>query len=368
MRPVQVLLQAYYAENLGDDLFLKMLFERYPGVEWHLLRQPVRYLTIFKEMSNIRIYKNPYPSRLCRMFPSLPFRRFDAYLYIGGSIFMEHYSGHEHLSMRKHIANNFKRLGKKNFVIGANFGPYQTEKFSAGWTDAFQLYDDICFRDCASQNLFPDLRNIRVAPDCVFNLPADREETKHVRKVGISAIDFRQRTESQMYHAAYEKKLLELAAAYSARGVEITLFSFCSHEGDAEYAKELHGKITAQTGKPVNVEYYEGNINEFLAAYKQMDAIVGTRFHAIILALLFRQHVVPIAYNIKTLNAMKYLGLDNVSIPLEDLKNADVDALIAQSSRNKLPNLEAVCREAEKQFEKLDEFVNSRARQGERRC
>jgi colanic acid/amylovoran biosynthesis protein len=99
-----------------------------------------------------------------------------------------------------------------------------------------------------------------------------------------------------------------------------------------------------------------------------MDAIVGTRFHAIILALLFRQHVVPIAYNIKTLNAMKYLGLDNVSIPLEGLKNADVNALISQSEKNKLPNLESVRRGAEKQFEKLDEFVNSHARQGGTRC
>ena len=42
----KILLNAYLNLNLGDDIFLKILFERYPDVEWILPKGGKKYVQV----------------------------------------------------------------------------------------------------------------------------------------------------------------------------------------------------------------------------------------------------------------------------------------------------------------------------------
>lgn len=50
-----ILVCAYFANNLGDDLFLKILIERYPNVKWELLTANRNYKKLFKDLKNVNI-------------------------------------------------------------------------------------------------------------------------------------------------------------------------------------------------------------------------------------------------------------------------------------------------------------------------
>ena len=43
----QILVKAYLANNLGDDLFLKVLFDRYPNIRWIIEDIPGKNMTCY---------------------------------------------------------------------------------------------------------------------------------------------------------------------------------------------------------------------------------------------------------------------------------------------------------------------------------
>lgn len=357
--PRKILLDAYCARNAGDDLFLKILLDRYPDTEFHLQRASGKYLRIFSANRNLRLYKERRPFRwLARVLPNLRYRGFDAALTIGGSLFIEGPHAASVFQRRLETLQRFRAQGKKSFLLGANFGPFQTSRFFEEHTRLIALYDDVCFRDRYSHALFERLPNVRVAPDIVFSLAAETPSPPAaIRRVGISAIDFALRENLAPHQEAYEKKLIELAGLYHARGAEITLFSFCESEGDARYAEHLARLIDAATGTLPGIEKYEEDLAPFLRAFRSMDAVIGTRFHAIILALVFGRNLIPIAYSAKTENALADLGLEDYCVPARALETAGAPELIERSARMRLANPEALRRDAESQFAALDAFL-----------
>ncbi len=55
MKQKKVMIYAYCNFNLGDDLFIKILCERYPEVHF-LLYAPIEYKYYFKWLPNITVY------------------------------------------------------------------------------------------------------------------------------------------------------------------------------------------------------------------------------------------------------------------------------------------------------------------------
>ena len=95
---MRILVNAYFSKNLGDDLFLKILFERYPKVNWYLLTDNTDYNDIFDKHNNVRILKglslNILGIRKVDIFHKindllLKYYKYDGLVTIGGSIFME---------------------------------------------------------------------------------------------------------------------------------------------------------------------------------------------------------------------------------------------------------------------------------------
>ncbi|WP_164667404.1 polysaccharide pyruvyl transferase family protein [Virgibacillus doumboii] len=356
----RILVDAYFAMNLGDDLFLKVLFDRYPNVKWDLLTSSKKYKNIFRDYKNVRIIKSLsvkiIGERKINLFSKLNrffnYFRYDALVIIGGSIFMEKQSWKSLLKSCDYLPNRFKDLGKKVFILGSNFGPFNDQLFITEHRRFFSQFDDICFRDTYSYNIFKGLVNVRKAPDVVFNLEHRGKQLE--KSVGFSVIDIEKREKLSKYFHSYTEMHIELIKKYIEQGYKIKLFSFCKQEGDLKAINYIKGNLTPREKDYVEVISYEGNITDFLDSYSTCETIVGTRFHSVILAFLFKQNVIPIIYSEKTFNVLKDLKMDKNCCYIRDIKDLNINDVL--SNNFKLEKIKVI-KDAERQFLKLDSFV-----------
>ena len=82
----KVFLMAYARKNLGDDIFIKMLLEKYPKIDFFMRIKEKEFLEGLFKYKNLKILiGEDTDEELYKMNED----EFDAYVYIGGSIFME---------------------------------------------------------------------------------------------------------------------------------------------------------------------------------------------------------------------------------------------------------------------------------------
>ncbi|SEP67487.1 colanic acid/amylovoran biosynthesis protein [Virgibacillus subterraneus] len=360
MSKKRVLVNAYFAQNLGDDLFLKVLFDRYPNVEFHLLTASENYNIVFQNYRKVKIIKSlsmKIGNRTVNLFNKLhegivKYRNYNAFLNIGGSIFMESMGWQKSLESRSQLPEKFKEGNKKTYIIGANFGPFEDDLFIEKHKEFFSHFDDICFRDNYSYKIFGDLNNVRSAPDVVFSLKGGYSVAQD-KFIGFSIIDVEKRKDLKQYFYRYIQKMSEIAITYIDLGYKIKFFSFCENEGDLRAINYILNSLDSCYTEQVKVVNYSVDINTFLDEYKACETVIGTRFHSIILSLLFNQNIFPIIYSDKSYNVLKDINMDGKCCFIKDIEELDVKKMIKILPGNKLKN-RSVMLEAEKQFNKLD--------------
>ena len=356
MKKKKVLVCAYFAKNFGDDLFLKILFDRYPNIEWRLLTANRNYNSIFNKYKNVKIiytYRDLGKIRGNLFFKIndilFKFKQFDAMVNICGSMFMETEAWKQKYNERKYIVEKFKNNKKNCYILGANFGPYSSKEFYDLYNNLFNDYNDICFRDKVSYELFLEKDNVRNAPDIVFGLKT-REIKKQEKTIGISIINLKNRINLNKYYTEYNNKIKELICNYLENGYTVRLFSFCENEGDLEVIGTITKEIKSSKIEVIN---YDGNIEAFLYKYKQCEEIIATRFHAVILAILFNQKFFPIIYSNKTLNVLKDLNEADYFVKIENIEKLNYDYVSTNIARSSL-DIHSISRQSEQHFEKLD--------------
>lgn len=364
----RILVYAYFAKNVGDDLFLKVLFDRYPHVKWELLTANRNYRKVFKDYPQVKIIYSYREVKIGRKYYNLFFtlndlflkyKKYDAIVSIGGSIFMQNDGWKKKLSNRKHIVKNFRLRDKKAFILGANFGPFKDEKFIEKYRGFFNQYNDICFRDSYSYHMFKDLSNVRMASDVVYNLEVNKK-SRLEQSVGISTINLQSRSELKKYNQYYNEKIVSLIESYSEAGYKVKLFSFCENEGDLKGINHIKNKVSEKYRCKIETISYTGNLNSFLKEFQRCKIIIGTRLHSLILAMLNNQYFYPLIYNEKTSNILSDLGIENIGCHIKDIKKMDVHKVISKAGVTKL-NSNQVFLSADMQFQKLDKFIGRRS-------
>lgn len=364
MRGKRFLVYAYFAKNLGDDLFLKVLFDRYPNVRWDLLTANRNYNHIFKEYNNVNIIYSYRDVKIGKSSFNLFFKineflkysRYDGFIIIGGSLFMQSPAWKMKKKEREYLLENFKRKNKPTYILGANFGPYKDPSFFREYKEMFREFNDVCFRDQYSFKLFMDQDHIRVAPDIIFGITPPTVQ-KEFKKIGISLINLKNRENLKEFQEGYVNKIVQIIEKYIHLGYKITLFSYCEIEGDLEIAKTVQFRVRDIYQGKIEIINYEGNIDDFLRRFSGCEIIIGTRFHSIILALLNNQPVYPIIYSDKTFNVLKDIGLEKEVTHIKDLEKIDAENVLTSAINNKLKS-EGDIKEAENHFMKLDSFIN----------
>ena len=98
MEKKKVLLFTYSKANFGDDLFVYILANRYKNIEFYIQIQEPKYKKAFENLHNVIILNE------AREVDKINVNEFDAFVYVGGSIFIEsEYGKHEAKEFNKFI-------------------------------------------------------------------------------------------------------------------------------------------------------------------------------------------------------------------------------------------------------------------------
>jgi colanic acid/amylovoran biosynthesis protein len=311
----KIFLISYARKNLGDDLFIKMLLERYPMHEFYMKIKKPEYLEYFSKYENFHIIEGIDSGE--ELYHS-NINDYDAYIYVGGSIFMEGKKGY---NLSEEALDFIKRCKESNIPFcyaSCNYGPYQTEEYFNLSKKVFSTCSDICFRDRYSYELFQDIENVRYAPDFVFTYPVINEE-KIKDSIGITVIDLHIREDLKDKENEYIQMLINNINEYIKQGKKVYLYSFCKREGDENTIDQVAEKVN--DNENLIVIKYNGNIEEFLKVYNKMEYIICARFHAMILSSLLNQKMYIMSYSAKIDHVNEDLGFNLPTIHFEDISS-----------------------------------------------
>lgn len=348
---VKIYLKAFIGKNLGDDLFIDIITKRYPK-EKFLIDDRAKYLN----NENLIFYKKSKFNKLlgkilnicsCSKinYETIVSKTCDLSVMIGGSMFIEGSS--------KYIEN----LKEPLFIIGSNFGPYKTEKFLKKNEKIFSFAYDVCFRDKKSFDLFKNLSNVRYSTDIVFSYKNPAIKVTEDKKVVISVIDcdFKAKELGNNYREDYENKIVEFIEFFNSKNYEVILMSFCEAQGD----EIAINRIMKKTKVNVSKFYYTGDIEKAINIIASSSIVVGTRFHANILGLLYHKTIIPISYSNKTDNILKDLDFKGKILDIKNIKNFDVFSLSDKDLKYKI-SIDKQIEQANVHFEKLDKYIDSK--------
>ena len=344
----KVFILAYSKVNLGDDLFVDILVNRYKNVQF-FTRSIQENTYIYNKNANLH-FKDYTLEDLAKISE----KEFDAIVYIGGSIFMEHAGGVERIKKLNAIATNCKQNNVPFFFISSNFGPYKTPEYKREVQKLMRNITDICFRDRKSYETFNKYPTVRYAPDVVFSYSRPVRVKKDT--VGISVLNFKYRKELKFYQRKYYEVLKISIINYIKLGKTVTLFSFCEYEGDEDSIDLIISELPERYMDKIQVERYRGKLDDFIKKYSCMEYFLCSRFHSMVLSAVFKQKVSILSYSNKIVNVIYDLHLSkehyNVS-EINDIKDIKLEEYKELDIKN------SIVEQSQKQFEEFDRFVKN---------
>lgn len=367
MRKKKVLISAYVAKNLGDDLFIDVLCRRYPETEFYLFG-PSGFKNVYEDLENLKyigfnklLWKVlNYNILLYTFIHFLISRVITTNVLITGNLF-EEIKGFQKNKLKKNISSH---LYNKSFYISSNIGSYQTRDFLNNCEDVFKKIDDVCLRDEYSYSLFSHLNNLRVAPDAVFQLKKEDYKTYprvfHDEYIVVSVIDLGMRSTLKKFETDYLKFMVNLVEELvNKENKKVVLMSFCEQEGDMKAIDKITSQLRKETRKEV-LSYNHENISRSIAIISESSAVVSARFHSFILAYLFGKPSYNIVYSNKTINTMKDISADILYTEINsNISTESLDKVRKELKKNYKPNNDII-KKSQFQFLKLDELLKSK--------
>ena len=347
----KILLFAYTKPNLGDNLFIYMLLKRYENIDFYIHVVEKDYEKIYKDFKNINfIYTG-------RNLGEVNIDEFDAFIYVGGSIFMEsEYAVHE-LTEFNYFIKQCNEKNKKFFYMSCNFGPYKTQEYLNLARETFKICGGICFRDIESYNLFKDLETVSYAPDMVFSLKTKKPKTIK-KSVGISVINLQIRESLREKEDIYNDFIKRIIIKFAKRNYSVYLFSFSEFEQDSVAINKIMETVPDEYKDKVNIVRFEDDIDEFIDTYSQMQYMVAGRFHSMILSLIFKQKIYNLTYSTKQDNVIKDFKL---FCKYRRIKDLQYDTVLRKYYFKRVCSikLNKIAKEAEGQFLNLDNWIRN---------
>ncbi len=347
----KVYLHSYCRNNVGDDLFVLTMAERYPHVEFHVPAVD-DYKSVFSKTKNIvplsdfdeYSIKNRLKLRFC----------YKAFVKLGGSIFMEPLDWEKQPPFPKWQS---LILGGNKFIIGANFGPFYTDEFFLRAESSLKYYKSVSFRDKYSKNLFGELKNCSCFPDILFGYPHYPERKKGFG-VGISVIKMEERNFLKEHSEEYYKAIADSCISFLNQNIPVKLFSFCEKEGDEEAIQKVLSSLDEEKRAKISLVLYSGNVSEILDELNSCEYIAATRFHAMVIGFSLGKKVYPIIYSKKMSNVLDDISFSGKRYDVlgGDKKTGDLIATEILSSEV-FENIECLKKESQNHFMAFDKFI-----------
>ena len=378
----EILLQYYAKRNLGDDLFIKIFSEYFYDCKINLITNPK---CLPKELgSNVRIHSfslmtsaigkiqrligwdNKITHKIEKMRKKWLQRlidKNDAYVYIGGSIFMPKNVGKDEIPFQSDIEPVYEYASCLHgnghfFVIGANLGPIYDNGYIDGIREALMQYTHVCLRDWSSYSLVKDIQHIQYAPDVIFLETYSKFEST-CENVVISVIDIARHCKDSAKIEAYYSLLCNTIEQFSLKQIPVTLVSFCCKEGDEQAIQKIMNMLHGDTSN-VSVHCYEGDICATLSVLSGASFIIASRFHSMILGILYGKPVFPISYNSKTSNYLHDLKFEGKYATIATLTETTVEDVMYNYEKQIITDCTLHRKYAKNQFYALRNFLDGK--------
>ena len=367
---MKIYVDVYLAKNLGDDLFVHVLANTFPDVEFILNYYGNDYDDFLKKYKNVK--KSAYPSgfKILNRLKVYDYindekrisKEYDALIFLGGSIFREEVYWKELYEQRKKLVNAFQEKKKPVFILGANFGPYDTDEFYNAYQELFKKCYDVCFRESYSYQLFRECKNVRCEKDINFQLPI-LDSIPKKNKVVYSIIDPKHKEGLKKYTDQYIQFVEDMIMDNQAQGYENELISFCEAEGDLRICRTIQEDLL-QRNLRINVYAYTGNIKEVIKKIQESKLIVASRFHANILGLITGTLILPLVYSSKTENVLKDIDFNGKILDIKDCSKEKNNCHEILQKEQYIKQFDKVVESSKRQFKGLKEWMEIEKKKG----
>ncbi len=317
---MKIAVKAYLDNNLGDDLMITLMANRFPQHEFILYTKDSLIMESFKHIKNIVIKPN---------FTKEDLTYIDAYVIIGGSIFQLD-SFIAQIRRLLHI-NQLRKIRKRNIpiaTIGCNLGPYcnnigiKLTKFELKYNDLVTVRDKYSYDLIKS---FKKIKNFYLADDIVYNF-IDNLHVNNKNGLGICAYRSLKFKENNLDNYNALAKIADIYIEKTKKRVKLFAFDSGS-ENDIAAAYYIY-KL-AEKKEYIDIIPYISNQDEFLKEFKSVERMIAIRFHSAILADIFRIPFLPIIYSNKMENFLKDRGYTGIAIKTKNLNmNLNIDNIV----------------------------------------
>lgn len=364
-------ISGYFQNNVGDDLMIETLLNRYPDVVFWGYKENQKksrrmmyanYISIddiYKKYGGInnvfnQITRGHMRDALIHLIIKYIERHCCCAVGIGGSLYGEWDSS---IEFRLQYEDSKRVNGKPYFILGANFGPYKNPCHYEAFREYFQTCDVVSFRDQTSFNLFENLPMVQWAPDIVFSINEGKISDNNTVLISVIDINENKHTELSNYSEAYFKFVGNLCKTIVERKLTPILVSFCSAEGDERAIYKIRNTVPPSINERIQTFLYDGDTDKILELFRSAHYIVATRFHAMVLALKFQKPFFAIAYDQKLIYVLKDMQLESYC-DFKDVDKISMETALDQKNEMSTARIEKIEKQAERHFDALDAFLN----------
>jgi colanic acid/amylovoran biosynthesis protein len=267
----------------------------------------------------------------------------DLVVTTGGTYLVENYNLERRLNQFRLDAI----FGKDPVFFTQSLGPFNKSYNRQELGPIFDRSPLILLRDERSrthiQDLVKDLGKCHVVADAVFALAdtdrigkslASSQPPAPTGRVAISVRHWNYVSDGEGGMRRYLDSIREIATILVRdHGKEVTFVSTCqgvpeyAHD-DSKTARAIVAELDPEIAKHVTVDAAFHTPDQLMALVKGFDFVVATRMHMMIMSLCVGTPVLPIAYEFKTKEVAKRIGVADVVL--------DIDTVTPEEAREKL--------------------------------
>lgn len=302
----RLIIYGYNRNNLGDDLMFAEIINKTNYQQYYFIGEETVPAFVTK---NVKFIKQG------RLMP-LRWKWKSDFAVIGGSVLMGANKAQESMILQKTKWFKMNKIfGGRNFIVGANLGPFSSEQRYLSLIDSLNRYTDKWFvRDSFSETLLNNLKTkfMKLMPDIVMGLCIQHYNTvEKTNSIAISVTQVDKDGGGKINAQDYYKEIELHANYFLNQGKTINFLSF-EDTKDLSTINHIAQALGSEHSKRVNV--IENKSDKVLQAIAKAEAVISTRFHSMVLAALFNKPQIIYSYSEKTQQFADSYGFKTYSV------------------------------------------------------
>ncbi len=345
---VSAILVGYHGkENFGDDIFRRVI-TKYLATQMGVSSCAISCgagskLNISNDIDSLTVtpFRNPLPriSRLRWLFIFIKALKADIIVFAAGSIFT-----HQEFHEIRFLLKLLKLLKGKKFKIvafGVSIGPFPNNRKRSACAKALENFDTILLRDQESiseLNAMGVQTNIHIGNDLALLFSVEKYRQNQLSKNNtVLGISLTPRAFPGNQDEIDDKNFVKLGESITSAlrnndTLSIIIMSFCSDkmDGDTEISERFLAKLKPWKERVELVLYSDRDFDSFMYKLYSCDALIASRMHAGILAIMGAIPILQLAYARKIYDFYTHQQLGtNWLMATENFERTRVDKFIS---------------------------------------